>query len=96
MISKQRCLFYFVGDKAFKTLEDAQKADLVNLIPTDFHTITNPDNFSESIANWLLDNSARIVDCLTTTPKSRLRARKAHGAVRKPRKPKATPPAPSA
>lgn len=34
---------------------------------------------------------AKIVDILTTTPTSRLKARKSHGAVRKPRAAKALP-----
>lgn len=30
MISKQRELFYFVGDTPYKDLASAQKADLIN------------------------------------------------------------------
>jgi len=89
MISKQRCLFYFVGDQAFKSLEEAQKADLKKLLESlkeDRITCTGePKELDESVADWLLANSTAIVDCLTTTPRSRLRGRKTHGAERKPR-----------
>jgi thiamine pyrophosphate-dependent acetolactate synthase large subunit-like protein len=89
MITKQRTLFYFVGDQAFKSLEEAQKADLKKLMESlkeDRITCTGePKELDEAVSDWLLTNSAAIVDCLTTTPRSRLRARKTHGAERKPR-----------
>jgi len=84
MITKQRTLFYFVGDESFKSLEEAQKADLAKLIPETFFAElgTQP---TDTLTTWLLANSTAIVDCLTTTPRSRLRGRKTHGAERKPR-----------
>ena len=93
MITKQRALFYFVGDQAFKSLEEAQKADLKKLIPIELTDVANEDASKDRICDWLLKNSAAIVDCLTTTPKSRLRGRKSHGATRKPRTPKGATPA---
>lgn len=89
MISKQRQLFYFVGDTPYKSLVDAQKADLMALLPQEFFA-TLGDQPSERLADWMLENSTAIVDTLTTTPNSRLKGRKSHGAVRK-RKPKLTP-----
>jgi hypothetical protein len=83
MITKQRTLFYFVGDQAFKSLEEAQKFDLTQILPMQWSSgIVVP---REEISDWLLANCTAIVDCLTTTPRSRLRARKTHGAERKPR-----------
>ena len=77
MITKQRTLFYFVGDEAFKSLEEAQKNDLKSILPT------GETYDSLTILNWLLTYNKEIVDILTTTPTSRARARKLHGGVRK-------------
>lgn len=79
MITKQKTIFYFVGDQAFKDLAEAQKADLIKLMPLTEPLIQDKKDW----ADWLLKNAAAIVDTLTTTPKSRLRGRKTHGAVRK-------------
>lgn len=89
MISKQRQLFYFVGDVPFKDIETAQKADLMRLLPDTFFADL-ADNPAGKLAQWMLDNAAAIVDTLTTTPTSRLRGRKSHGGTRKS-KPKLTP-----
>lgn len=77
MISKQRCLFFFVGDRPFKDLKEAQKADLIALMP-ESETISRGD-----FADWMIANARSIVDTLTTTPTSRLRARKTHGATKR-------------
>lgn len=91
MISKQRQLFYFVGDTPYKSLEEAQKADLMALIPEDFFA-TLGDQPSDRLSDWMLKNATAIVDTLTTTPTSRLKGRKLHGGTRKPKsKPKFTP-----
>lgn len=93
MITKQRQLFYFVGDKPYASLEEAQKADLIQLMPDSLCRInTCGDDTVEqkqSFAKWLIENSKAIVDTLTTTPRSRLRARKSHGA--KPKQSKTKP-----
>lgn len=88
MISKQRQLFYFVGDKPFKTLEEAQKHDLEEILkPSDF-----TDEQSKNIADFMLKNAAAIVDTLTTTPTSRAKARKTNGGTKKsPKRPKLQP-----
>jgi hypothetical protein len=89
MITKQKCLWYFVGDQAFKSLEEAQKADLESLLPTQWEDGTSVPR--DGIAEWMLKNCTAICDTLQTTPRSRLKARKLHGATRKPRTPKVAP-----
>ena len=91
MITRQKQLWYFVGDQAFKSLEEAQKADLIKLMPSDWPAPVTTDKMNEFLSEWILTNSAAILDCLTTTPKSRLRGRKIYGAQRKPRTPKTAP-----
>jgi len=86
MIRAQRQLFYFVNETPYASLEEAQKADLVALMDGVF---PYPQHQSP-IADWLLANKEAIVDTLTTTPRSRLKARKAHGAIRKPRQSRKT------
>lgn len=88
MIRKQRQLFYFVGDKPYASLEEAQAADLAALVPDSLCGIQlGPDGEAAKkvIARWMIKNASAIVDTLTTTHKSRLRARKLHGGARKPR-----------
>ena len=87
MINKTRALFYEVGGVFYKDLAQAQKVDLVALM-------SHPPDLGltkDGIADWVLENADAIVDTLTTTPRSRLRARKSHGAKRKPRQPQTTP-----
>lgn len=88
MIRAQRQLFYFVGDTPYPSLETAQKADLISLM--DWDATGEP---KETLAAWMLKNSAAIVDTLTTTTRSRLKSRKLHGATRKPRSKKQPEPA---
>ena len=92
MIVKTRCLFYEVEGQFYKSLEEAQKVDLMKLMPV--QTLDTAGITNDYIADWMLKNSSAIVDTLTTTPRSRARARKANGATRK-RKAKATEPAPA-
>lgn len=93
MINKTRCLFYEVGGKFYKDLQEAQKVELSKLIPDNFIDVVG-GCAKETFADWMLKNSEAIVDTLTTTPKSRLRARKSHGAVRKKKSEKFTCAAP--
>lgn len=81
MITKQKALFFFVGDQSFKDLADAQKFDLKKLVPEDW-TKFGPDA-AGILAEWLMTNSAAIVDILTTTLRSRARARKTNGATKR-------------
>lgn len=87
MIQKQRSLFFCVGDQFFKTLVEAQKHDLLEILrPSDF-----TDEESDKIANFMLGNALAIVDCLTTTPTSRAKARKTNGGKKTPKRPKLQP-----
>ena len=81
MITKQKALFYYVGDEVFPSLEEAQKCDLKKLLP-DSTTLGGDEDAKNEAAEWLLKNSLAIVDILTTTPRSRSKARKANGAKR--------------
>ena len=80
MISKQRALFYFVGATPYKDLAEAQKADLVLLLSQD-ESLT--PELVDSMVGIILKNAAEIVDTLTTTPTSRMKARKLHGGTKK-------------
>jgi hypothetical protein len=94
VITKQKQLFYMVGDKFFKTLIEAQKHDLALIIndglpcPTD--ESGNPiavfnaehDEMVERVSLFLIKYATPIVDILTTTPTSRAKARKNNGAVK--------------
>lgn len=71
---------YVVGEKVYSTLEQAQTAELAAILS---ELIT--DNLSaETAARHLTENRERVLDILTTTDKSRPRARKVNGG-RKPR-----------
>lgn len=84
MITRQRQLFYFVGDCPFTSLEEAQKADLLEMLSKDGSPVAAIDHVAqESFALWMIQNKAAIIDNLSTTPRSRLRARKLHGGTRK-------------
>jgi len=90
MISKQRSLFFCVGDSFFKTLDEAQRFDLQLILkPTDF-----TDEQSNAIVDFLMKNAAAVVDILTTTPTSRAKARKTNGSkktLKAPKRPKLQP-----
>jgi len=94
MVTKQKCLFFFVNDKPFKSLAEAQKHDLIEIIKKDVSLMSEPMAITpeqvEFVADFMLKNSSAIVDCLTTTPTSRARARKTNGAT-KAKKPKLQP-----
>lgn len=91
MINKQKCLFYFVGETPFKSLEDAQAFDIEQL------AVKNPvgtewgEECIKDLSKWILANSTELVDILTTTPTSRLKARKIHGGTKEKKAPKNNP-----
>ena len=88
MINKTRCLFYEVNGQFYKDLEEAQKADLLAIIPNEHGLTIN------GMADWLLANAEAVATILTTTPKSRNRKpRKDKGLPRKPRSPNTETPA---
>lgn len=89
MITKQRQLFYFVGDKTFPTLLDAQKHDLMLILEKDE---TVPKDLHPTFTSFMINFSTAIVDILTTTPTSRAKARKTNGGTKKvPKRPKLQP-----
>lgn len=100
MITKQRQLFYFVGQKPFASLKEAQLEDLKTIFAKAPHLVTpdmmeTPEQFktrqTEKISEFVLENAAPIVDILTTTPRSRVKARKTNGGGPKTKKPKLQP-----
>jgi len=94
MITKQRQLFYFVGDKPFKDLVEAQKHDLKILAQDPKSQLAAEADWTEdcidTLVTWLMQNATQVVDILTTTPRSRVKARKSHGGTKK-RQPKLVP-----
>lgn len=91
MITKQRALFYFVGDKAFKDVAEAQEYDLQQLAVKNPIAVDWSQENRCQVVKWLMANATEIVDILTTTPTSRLKARKTHGGTKVTRKPKLKP-----
>lgn len=93
MITKQKQLFFFVGETPFKTLEDAQKADILRLT-TEGVSVGEEwgPECKKDLVEWIMANAAPLVDILTTTPTSRAKARKANGGTKKaPKRPKLQP-----
>jgi hypothetical protein len=98
MITKQRQLFFMVGDKFFKTLLEAQKHDLQEIVEKAFplQDGVDPQDWEASnglIVDMMINYSTPIVDILTTTPTSRAKARKNNGGEKpkKAKKQKITP-----
>ena len=94
MINRTRCLFYEVKGVFYKNLAQAQKADLLSIIP-DAWEGANGEALNKSdarvvVADWLLKNAEAVALILTTTPRSRIRKPwKDKGVPRK--KPNLTP-----
>jgi hypothetical protein len=72
--------------EVFATIEGAQRRELAVLLK-----LAEDSPEESSILNYIMQNTTAIVNILTTSENSRPKARKANGAVRKPRK--TTPPA---
>jgi hypothetical protein len=85
VIQKQRQLFYFVNDVPYKTLEDAQKADILRLT-TEGVSVGEQwgDECKKDLVEWIMANAVALVDTLTTSPTSRAKARKSNGGTKKP------------
>ena len=66
----------------FGTIEEAQKHTIKLLLAPVLKTA--PEKTAE-IADAILADRDKIIDCLTMKPSSKPTARKANGAVRKPR-----------
>jgi hypothetical protein len=77
---------YKAAGAIYETLEEAQAAELVQLLKpknTDISSVCT----EEYAARVLVENASKVICILTTTKDSRPRARKENGAVKK-RKPK--------
>lgn len=92
MITKQKQLFFFVGDQPFKTLEEAQKHDILRLTTEGVSVGEQwgPD-CKKDLVEWIMANAVALVDILTTTPTSRAKARKTNGGKKTPKRPKLQP-----
>lgn len=76
-----------VGDNHYGTLEEAKQASMLQLFSeedpaTGSGSINAPNWSASEICSFIIDNSEKIIDILTTTEKSRPKARKVNGAVR--------------
>jgi hypothetical protein len=68
---------YKVGDKFFNTFEEARSEELISL----FSDL--PGTQGSAAVAIVVKNKDRLVDILTSTPRSRAKARKINGATRK-------------
>jgi hypothetical protein len=68
-----------VGEQFFPTIEDAQKAELVELLS---ETAFNAED-TKLIAAVIVEDSEKIIDILTMKPSSRPKARKINGGRKK-------------
>lgn len=77
-----------VGDKSFLTLAAAQEHELVILFSANGSNLAGKTDMEiEEFAGLIVANADAIMNILSTTAKSRTRARKANGAVRKKKQP---------
>lgn len=75
--------FKTTDGQAFEKIEDAQKHEIEQLVKdTDKFTNTNSVP-SISIAAAIIANKEKLLDILTTTPKSKPRARRINGGTKK-------------
>lgn len=77
---------YKVGENTFSTLELAQRYELETMLKG------TTDLSLQSVCAWIVDNGDKVMDVLTTGPRSKPRARKINGGA-KTRKPKTQEPA---
>lgn len=73
----ERTNAFKVGDRSFLTLADAQKHELLVLFDTGKIAV------GMDFIDFILNNKTKIVDILTITPTSKVRARKVHGGTKK-------------
>lgn len=74
--------------KTVATLEEAQKHELALLIAGDTGSGTRTED--DEVIDKILANKDKVIDILTTTPRSKAKARSVNGG-RKNRTPKTTP-----
>lgn len=70
-----------VGDKVFASVEEAQGAQIHELLldPSNKRALPMGDT---AITAWVMDNKVKLLDILTTSSKSRPSARKANGGTK--------------
>lgn len=78
---------YVANGVTYATLKEAQTAEIAAILLPSPTSDDKPRSYFE-YAKQIVDNAERIIDALTTTEKSRPKARAVNGG-RKPRKPKA-------
>lgn len=82
MITKSKIEVYTTSDGTeHKSIEDAQKHDLLLLLDAGMGKDTAAS--AHSIAAWMITNREKVIDILTTGPKSKPTSRKINGATRK-------------
>jgi len=76
---------YKVGEKFFNTFEQAQEAEIMDFFSfvTNDQIATMEHGPSRALALHVMDNKAKLMDILTSTPRSRAKARAINGAKRK-------------
>jgi len=69
----------------FATIEEAQKEELLNVFHNDQVNagVDGIQTAAASLIDTMIRNSDRIIDILSTTPRSRPKGRKVNGATRK-------------
>lgn len=82
MIIKKVTVAYMVGDKPCATFEEAQKEELFGFLEAYSDPALNAEKLS-GLAGHILAGKAKVVDILTSTPRSRAKARKVNGATKK-------------
>ena len=83
----ERTNAFKVGDQCFNTLGEAQIAELKSLLETTQPLSGMNDTNNLAFAGWVINNKDKIMDILTTTSTSNVKARKINGGT-KARKPK--------
>lgn len=78
MITKTNA-FQTSDEKQFPTLEEAQIHEIACLLPEEQDSL----NWQRDVADKLLKQKDKLLDILTTGPRSKPKARKINGATRK-------------
>ncbi len=90
MIEKTLKPCWKIGDSLFEDVETAQQFALKRFVTDKVFAGVKDDEKAEKFAAVLLAEKDALIDLLTMKPNSRPKARAASGAVRAPRKSRAT------
>lgn len=77
------------NNKTFDSIEAAQQEELAIILTSGDG---DPSDVTRGLCDKLVKAADKVVDILTTTGSSKVRARKINGATRKPRAPRASNP----